>query len=64
MSVKYYLGRFTTEKYLFSNDAHIPNKDDFVFYKDETYKVLYVMYDYDHTEIDVFVRETVEEDFL
>ena len=62
--IKYYLGKWGIEQFLWSSDSFsAPSKGDFVFYENELYKVLYVMYDIDHDEISVFVRMTVEEDY-
>ena len=67
MVIKVYEGRFGYEKFLYEalgkNGTVIPEKGDFVFYKDETYKVMYIMLDYDNHEYLVFVRKTTEEDF-
>ena len=61
-----YLGQFGSETRLCDLPPEsdiIPQKGDFIFYKDETYKVMYVMLDYDNQEYLVFVRKTIEEDF-
>lgn len=65
MEKKVYLGRFGEEKHLFDmiDEWPIPNKDDFIFYCDTTYKVLYVMHDVQNNVIDVFVRMAIEEDY-
>lgn len=67
MVMKVYEGRFGYEQFLYevaSENCNIsPNKGDFIFYNDETYKVMYVMLDYDNHEYLVFVRKTAEEDF-
>ena len=67
MVIKVYEGRFGYESFLYeASDANCdisPNKGDFIFYKDETYKVMYTMRDYDNNEYLVFVRKTTEEDF-
>ena len=67
MVIKVYEGRFGYESFLYealeeAGDVY-PNKGDFIFYKDETYKVMYTMLDYDNHEYLVFVRKTTEEDF-
>ena len=63
--VKIYVGRFGEEKYLcdMSETDYLPSKGDFIFYEDETYKVLYVMHDMDNGVFSVFVRSAVEEDY-
>lgn len=61
-----YLGRFTNETKLFDmplNIDIIPNKGDFIFYNDETYKVLYNMLNVQDGEYTIFVRRATEEDF-
>ena len=67
MVIKVYEGRFGYESFLYEvpeeDDELCPSKGDFIFYKDETYKVMYVMLDYDNHEYLVFVRKTTEEDF-
>ena len=67
MVIKVYEGRFGYESFLYeASDANYnvgPCKGDFIFYKDETYKVMYIMLDYDNQEYLVFVRKTTEEDF-
>ena len=67
MVIKIYEGRFGYESFLYEasnvNCNICPCKGDFIFYKDETYKVMYIMLDYDNLEYLVFVRKTTEEDF-
>lgn len=67
MVIKVYEGRFGYEQFLYEalgvNGVACPNKGDFIFYHDETYKVMYIMLDYDNHEYLVFVRKTTEEDF-
>ena len=67
MVIKVYEGCFGYESFLYEASGQIgnicPSKGDFIFYKDETYKVMYVMLDYDNNEYLVFVRKTTEEDF-
>ena len=67
MVIKVYEGRFGYESFLYEvsdvNCNICPCKGDFIFYKDETYKVMYIMLDYDNLEYLVFVRKTTEEDF-
>ena len=67
MVMKVYEGRFGYEHFLYEalgkNGDVCLNKNDFIFYHDETYKVMYVMVDYDNQEYLVFVRKTTEEDF-
>lgn len=61
-----YEGKFGEEQRLFqlSDCANVlPQKGDFVFYDEETYKVMYVLLDYDDDEYSVFVRKAIEEDF-
>ena len=67
MVIKVYEGRFGYESFLYEASGQVgdvrPTKGDFIFYKDETYKVMYIMLDYDNQEYLVFVRKTTEEDF-
>lgn len=65
MEIKVYKGRFGEEQFLFedSKSEWVPCKNDLIFYKREVYKVMYVMFDYDHNETSIFVREAIEEDF-
>ena len=67
MVIKVYEGHFGYESFLYeASDVNCnisPSKGDFIFYKDETYKVMYTMLDYDNHEYLVFVRKTTEEDF-
>ena len=67
MVIKVYERRFGYESFLYEalrkNGDVCPCKGDFIFYKDETYKVMYIMLDYDNQEYLVFVRKTTEEDF-
>ena len=65
MEKKVYLGRFGEEKYLFDmlDEWPVPNKNDFIFYCDVIYKVLYVMHDVQNNVVDVFVRMAIEEDY-
>ena len=67
MVIKVYEGRFGHESFLYKalgkNGDACPCKGDFIFYKDETYKVMYIMLDYDNQNYLVFVRKTTEEDF-
>ena len=66
MVIKVYEGRFGYESFLYEASGQIgnicPSKGDFIFYKDETYKVMYIMLDYDNNEYLVFVRKTTEAD--
>ena len=64
--VKFYVGKLGEEQLLFSaSKEELVNyhKNDFVFYNDEVYKILYTMHDFDYKEYDVFMRVAVEEDF-
>lgn len=64
--INVYLGQFCSERLLcnLSIEADIiPHKGDFIFYNDETYKIMYCMLDVDHGEYSVFVRVAIEEDF-
>ena len=67
MVIKVYEGRFGYESFLYEASGQdgvvCPCKGDFIFYKDETYKVMYIMLDYDNLEYLVFIRKTTEEDF-
>ena len=67
MVTKVYEGRFGYESFLYEAAGQVgdvcPCKGDFIFYEDETYKVMYIMLDYDNNEYLVFVRKTTEEDF-
>ena len=65
-SIKIYEGRFGYEQYLFELDSDaewLPIKDEFIFYNENVYKVLYIISDYDNNEIDIFVRMATEEDY-
>ena len=64
--VRIYLGRFGDERLLFevkSENPRIPQKDEFIYFEDEMYKVLYIMTDVDHNELSIFVRHAIEEDY-
>ncbi len=63
--IEYYLGRFGEEQFLFADlkPYSYPNNGDFIFFKDEIYKVMYSLYDYDNGALNVFVRMAVSEDF-
>lgn len=64
--VRVYLGRFGDEQLLFevkNENPRIPQKDEFIYFEEEMYKVLYIMTDIDHNELVIFVRRAVEEDF-
>ena len=54
MVIKVYEGRFGYESFLYEASGQdgvvCPCKGDFIFYKDETYKVMYTMLDYDNHE--------------
>ena len=67
MVIKVYEGRFGYESFLYEASGQVgdvcPCKNDFIFYENETYKVMYIMFDYDNNEYLVFVRKTTEEDF-
>lgn len=66
MTAKIYEGRFGYEHFLFElgQDVEwVPAKDDFVFYDGVVYKIMYVLNDYDHNEIAIFVRKAIEEDY-
>ena len=65
MNVKFYLGRFGEERFLFEDlySKIVPEKNSFVFFDDVCYKIMYSMIDYDHNEHSVFLREVIEEDF-
>lgn len=61
-----YEGKFGEETRLFklSDNANIlPKKNDFIFYGEQTYKVMYCLLDYDDNEYSVFVRKAIEEDY-
>lgn len=61
-----YLGQFGSETRLCDLPPEadiIPQKNDFIFYDSESYKVMYCMVDVDNGEYSVFVRRAVEEDF-
>lgn len=61
--INVYLDQFCFERLLSIEADIIPHKGDFIFYNDETYKVMYCMLDVDHGEYSVFVRVAIEEDF-
>lgn len=64
--VRVYLGRFGDEQLLLevtNENPRIPQKDEFIYFEEEMYKVLYIMTDIDHNEIAVFVRHAIEEDY-
>ena len=67
MVIKVCEGRCGYESFLYEASGQVgdvcPCKGDFIFYEDETYKVMYIMLDYDNLEYLVFVRKTTEEDF-
>ena len=67
MVIKVYEGRFGYESFLYEASGQVgdvcPCKGDFIFYKDETSKVMYIMLHYDNQEYLAFVRKTTEEDF-
>lgn len=61
-----YLGQFGSETRLCDLPPEsdiIPQKDDFIFYDSEPYKVMYCMVDVDNGEYSIYVRRAVEEDF-
>lgn len=65
-NINVYLGRFGEEQLLFKMPLEVdilPQKDDFIFYDEETYKVLYCMLDVQNGEYIIFVRRMIEEDF-
>lgn len=63
--INYYLGRFGYESFLFTDESPdvCPTKGEFIFFNDTSYKVIYIMMDYDHNKYNVFVRQAIEEDF-
>lgn len=64
--VRFFLGRFGDERLLFevkNENPRIPQKDEFIYFEDEMYKVLYIMTDIDHNELAIFVRHAIEEDY-
>lgn len=63
--IEYYVGKLSYESFLFSDPGgqYYPNKNDFVLFDDNVYKVMYVMLDYDHNQLNVFLREATGEDF-
>lgn len=64
--VKFYVGKLGEEQLLFSaskEELVSCHKNDFVFYNDEVYKILYTMYDFDYKEYNVFMRVAIGEDF-
>ena len=64
MNIRYYVGRFTEEQFLFDKNTNtIPSRGDFISFNDEIYKVRYTMYDYQFNEINVFLKVADEEDF-
>lgn len=65
MTTNYYLGRFGEEHFLFEDKTAnaTPFKGDIIYFDNEFYKVMYRIIDYDTNDIDVFVREVIEEDF-
>lgn len=66
MVSKVYEGRFGYEHFLYEineEDDIVPDKGDFIFFDDEIYKVMYVMFDYDNGGYNIFARKTTEEDF-
>lgn len=68
MNINVYKGRFGYETFLFNWDDYsvnecLPNKDEFIFWHENVYKVLYIMYDADNNEYNIFVRDAVEEDY-
>ncbi len=65
-NIRFYLGRFGDEQLLFkvkNKNPRIPQKDEFIYFEEEMYKVLYIMTDIDHNELDIFVRHAIEEDY-
>lgn len=65
MITRVYKGRFGEESHLFdwNNNEVVLSKGDFIFFEEQAYKVLYVMHDVDHNDLNVFVRLAIEEDF-
>lgn len=64
--IRVYLGRFGDERLLFkvkNENPRIPQKDEFIYFEEEMYKVLYIMTDIDHNELVIFVRHAIEEDY-
>lgn len=63
--IKYYLGRFGEEEFLFEDlkPYSYPNNGDLIFFENEVYKAMYKLYDYDNDALCVFVRMTILEDF-
>ena len=63
--IEYYVGNLSYESFLFSESGqeYCPDKNDFILYNSIIYKVMYVMFDYDNNKLNVFLRETIEEDF-
>ena len=65
-NVRIYLGRFGDERLLFkveNENPRIPLKDEFIYFEDEMYKVLYIITDVDNSELAIFVRHAIEEDY-
>lgn len=64
--VKFYVGKLGEERLLFSTSKEELigfNKNDFVLYNNEVYKILYTMHDFYYEEYNVFMRVATEEDF-
>lgn len=65
-NIRFYLGKFGNECLLFkvkNENPRIPQKDEFIYFEGEMYKVLYIMTDIDNNGLDVFVRYAIEEDY-
>lgn len=65
-NISVYLGGFGSEARLYDIPPEsdiLPQKGDFIFYDNESYKIMYCMLDIDDGEYSIFVRRAVEEDF-
>lgn len=62
--IKYYIGHFLEEQFLFeTNKGKFPEKGEFIYYNGEVYTVMYTMINYDHNEFYAFVRLASEEEY-
>jgi hypothetical protein len=61
---KVFENHFGSEKFLFtiSSAQNLPKRHDFIFYKETIYKVLYLIYNYDDNECDIYVCEAIRDD--
>lgn len=65
VETRVYLGHFGKEKFLFTSPLSPAyfNKDNFIYYEGESYKILYSVLCYEDNEYSVFIRLATEEDF-